>query len=562
MKLPSMNFTNPGSNKQLSFIALGGVGNVTRNMYVYECGDEILLVDCGLGFADETMVGVDLLLPDISYLLQSKKRIVGMLLTHGHEDHIGAVPFILPQLPQFPVYATPLTAAFTNEKLKEFALPQRVETVEFDKPTRRLGSFGATFIRLTHSVPDTANILINTPVGNFYHGSDFKFDLTPADGKKTDFTSIARAGDLGIVALMSDCLGSERPGHTPSEASLTESFEKEVRITKGKVLITTYSSNISRLNQAIEVAQKLNRRICFIGRSLIKSKDVALRLGYMKFRQGMEVPLDQLSKYPDNQLLLFVAGSQGQENSALTRIANGEHREVTLKPDDVVIFSSDPIPGNEVSVNSVIDAIAKKGARAVYTSFNSLFHVSGHGSIEELLLMISLTKPRFLVPIGGQYRHMVAYQKLAMQMGYRKEDTLLLDGKEIVFGNNSARIGKMIPTRNIYVDEVSGGELEHYVLRDRQKLVEGGIMVVMVEIDSETGELIQAPDVLTRGFTIPDHAKFVSKLHTDIKNALGANKGRVTNWAFMRKRIADVSEKKIFQEIRRRPLVLPLVIEA
>lgn len=560
MKLPSMNFTNP-QGKQLSFVSLGGVGNVTRNMYVYECGDEMLIVDCGLGFADETMVGVDLLLPDISYLLQSKKKIVGMLLTHGHEDHIGALPFILPQLPQFPIYATPLTAAFANEKLKEFGLAQRVETVEFEKPTRRLGAFGATFIRITHSVPDTSNILITTPVGNFYHGSDYKFDLTPADGKRTDFVSIAKAGDQGILCLMSDCLGSERPGHTPSELTLSTNFEEELRDTKGKAIITTYSSNISRLNQAIEVAQKLNRRVCFIGRSLIKSKEVAVRLGYMKFRQGLEIPLDQIHKYPDNQLLLLVAGSQGQENSALTRIANGEHREVSLTPNDVVIFSSDPIPGNEVSVNSLIDAIAKKGARAVYTSFNSLFHVSGHGSIDDLLLLVSLTKPKYMVPIGGQYRHMVAYQKLVQQMGYKKEDTFILEGKEVVFSSQNARIGKQIPTRNVYVDEVSGDELEHFILRDRQKLSEGGIMVVMAEIDSETGELMSPPDVLTRGFTIPDHKKFVFKLHNDIRNVVG-KKGRVTNWSFMRKRITDVAEKKIFQEIRRRPLVLPLVIEA
>lgn len=391
-----MNSITPILPDTISFIPLGGIGDVTKNMYLYEYGDEILIVDCGLGFADETMIGVDLLLPDITYLIQTKKKIVGMVLTHGHEDHIGAVPFILPQIPQqFPIFASPLTAAFTNAKLKEFEIGTRVQVVNFDDPNRSIGKFNISFIRITHSVPDTANILITTPVGSFYHGSDFKFDLTPADGNKTDFEAIAQAGAKNILCLLSDCLGSDRPGNTPSEEGLSENFEKELKDVTGKCIITTYSSNISRLNQAIDVASKLNRRICFVGRSLIRAKEIAVQLGYMKIRDGLEVSIDQLKKYPDNQQLLLVAGSQGQENSALSRMANGEHKDVAMSTDDVVIFSSDAIPGNEVLVNSLVDSLARRGVRVINSSSSSLFHVSGHGSMQELLLMISLTKPRF-----------------------------------------------------------------------------------------------------------------------------------------------------------------------
>src|SRR5579871_5907432 len=286
----------------VSFIPLGGVGDVTKNMYLYEYRDQILIVDCGLGFADETMLGVDLLLPDISYLLKTKKKIVGMILTHGHEDHIGATPFILPQLPPIPVYGSPLTAALANEKLKEFRTGRHVQTVSFDKPEIRLGNFSVTFVRITHSVPDTANLFIKTPVGNFYHGSDFKFDLTPYDNKKTDFQKIASFSKQGVMCLMSDALGSERPGITPSEKYITGAFEQAIANAKGKVIITTYSSNVSRLNQAIAAAQKVNRRVCFIGRSLIKVKETAQRLGYMHLEQEQEVELSRLRDYGDHEL--------------------------------------------------------------------------------------------------------------------------------------------------------------------------------------------------------------------------------------------------------------------
>jgi ribonuclease J len=548
----------------LSLIPLGGVETVTKNMYVYEYKDEILIVDCGLGFADETMLGVDLLLPDITYLLNTKKRIVGMLLTHGHEDHIGAVPFVIPQLQEagknFPIFASPLTAAFTNEKLKEFRVDATVQTVKFESPEVRIGQFTARFIRITHSVPDTANIFIKTPVGNIFHASDFKFDLTPADGKKTDFQAIAKTAQEGVLALVCDSLGSERPGHTPSEYPLEERFENAMRQTKGKFIVTTYSSNIARLNQAIAAAERQKRKVCFVGRSLVKAKTIAQKLGYLHMQQGTEVSIEAVKKINDNQLLLIVAGSQGQENSALTRIATGEHKEISLSPEDVVVFSSDTIPGNEISVNVLIDALAKKGVKIYYSDITDEFHVSGHGSSEDLMLMMSLTKSKFIVPISGTYKHMAAYRGLAEKMGYaRKNIGMLEGGLEIVFTRDSMRYGKKYPVKHVYVDEISGEEVESFVLRDRERLAKDGIVIVMAEVAVDNGQIINTPELVARGFS-PNEAGTLQK---DLQKTLQSiiQPGRVTNWVHIRRSFSDAVSKMIFKKLRRRPLVLPVIVE-
>jgi ribonuclease J len=550
------------NNDSINFIPLGGVSDVTKNMYLYEYKDEILIVDCGIGFADETMLGVDLLLPDISYLLETKKKIVGMVLTHGHEDHIGALPFLLPSLPQFPMFATPLTAALANEKLKEFEVGNRVKPVEFGGGQLSIGSFRLSFIRVTHSVPDSSNIFIRTPVGNFYHGSDFKFDLTPADNKKTEFDKIAASGKEGVLCLMSDCLRSEKAGYTPSEQSLGESFEREIGKAKGKVIITTYSSNISRLNQAIKAAEKYGRKVCFIGRSLYKVRDVASELGYMKIGKTTEVSVEQLKNYKDNNLVLIVAGSQGQENSALSRIANGESKEIKMNPSDVVIFSSDPIPGNETSVNNVVDLISKRGARVVYSEVSGEFHVSGHAASNDLMLMMSLVNPKKVLPIGGTYRQMVAYRELARKQGFLDNDILLVeDGQEIIFTRNGSTFGKKVNLKNVYVDQISGEEVEHYVLIDRQKIAKEGVVIVMAEIDSQSGKMIEQPTIIARGFSAQENSLLNKNVTAQLNNAFGSKNERITDWAYVRKTIKEVTEKNIFKAVHKRPLVLPVVVE-
>lgn len=550
-------------NDQISIIPLGGVGNVTKNMYLYEYKDQILIVDCGLGFADETMLGVDLLLPDISYLLKTNKKIMGLLLTHGHEDHIGALPFILPQLPQnFPIFGTPLTAAFANEKLKEFGTKDRVQAVKFEDGEKVLGDFKFTFIRVTHSVPDTSHIFIKTPVGNFYHGSDFKFDPNPHDGKVSDLGKIAEISKQGVLCLLSDCLGSERAGVTPSEAKLTENFEKEILNCRGKFIVTTYSSNIARLNQVIEVSEKVGRKVCFVGRSLIKAKENAKILGYLKLKPGTEIEVDKIKNFRDRDLTLIIAGSQGQESSAMTRISNGEHREVKLNSNDVVIFSADPIPGNEISVYELVDTLAKKDARIIYSAVSSEFHVSGHGSKDELSDLIKLVRPKTLMPIGGNPRHMYAYKNMSLDLGYKPSDVVLLDeGREVIFDKNGAKFGKTVNLKNVYVDEISGGEMESFVLRDRQKLSEGGIVIILSQVSSNDGQMIDNPDIIIRGFVVPNEQKLNVKIVSDLKLALGRNRKRVTNWQYIKKLVGEIVEKRIYKDLRHQPLVLPVVIE-
>jgi len=552
----------PSSQPSISFIPLGGEENVTRNMYLYEYKNQILIIDCGLGFPDETMLGVDLLLPDISYLLEllksGQKKIVGMFLSHGHEDHIGGLPFILPQLPKFPIYASPLTTALSNEKLAEFNLPRSVQQVNFGDKEIKLGDFTVSLIRVTHSIPDSTNIFIKTPVGNLYHGSDYKVDLTPADGKLTEFDKISKASADGVLALISDCLGSHRTGHTPSEQNLGRHFEEEMRNCRGKFIITTYSSNISRFNQVIEAAERVGRKVCFVGRSMIKLKEIGQRIGYLKMKNGTEVPIDALKNFKSNQLVMIVAGSQGQENSALTRIANGEHKDVRLMPDDVIVFSSDIIPGNEIAVNSLLDTISKKGARVAHSDVSGKFHVSGHGSSEEHKLLIALTKPRFIIPISGTYRDMLAYKDSASQMGYKRNDIFLIEnGQEIILSANNARFGKKLTINNVYVDEVSGEELENFVIRDRERLAKEGVVVILAEVKSVDGQLAAKPEVILRGSSLTDTNGVIG----EIEKSLGTRHEKVTNWAHIRKVISDAAGRFLVKKFRTRPLILPVVIE-
>lgn len=561
-----MKFTHTMHNDYLSLLPLGGVGDVTKNMYVYEYQNSILLVDCGLGFADETMLGVDLLLPDISYLLQaikSGKKIVGMLITHGHEDHMGGLPFILPQLPEFPIFATPFSAAMANKKLQEFGSTKKIQEVPFGPGQEiKLGPFAASFIRVTHSVPDTSHIFIKTPIGNFYHGSDYKFDVAPFDKQVSDLDAIKKAGDSGILALLTDCLGAEREGTTPSEENMENHFLEVMQRATGKVVITTYSSHINRLNQILWAAEKAGRRVCFVGRSLIHAIDVAKTMKRIAMPKGMEAQIDDLKFIKPSNLVLLVAGSQGQENSALTRIVGGIHKDVQLLSNDVVIFSSDTIPGNEVLVNSVIDAIAKREIPVFYSGISHDFHVSGHASQDEMVQLLSLTHPKYVIPISGNYRHMVAYKRLAKKHGYQNDNVLLFEnGQEYLFSTRGVRLGKKYPVKTIYVDEISGEEIEDFVLLDRQKLSTEGIVVIMAEVDEETGKLFQDPDIIARGFSAADSNAVRKIVVRSVKNAFQRNPKQLRNSVFVRKLIRDVAEREISQKLRRKPLILPVIVE-
>lgn len=547
------------NNDSVSYIPLGGVGDVTKNMHLYIYRDEILIVDCGMGFADNTMPGVDLLIPDISFLKKTDKKIVGMVLTHGHEDHIGGLPFILPSLPNFPVYGTKLTAAFANEKLKDFGVPQRVLVSDYNKDIK-LGSFTVSLTHVTHSILETSHPVIKTPMGIFYHGSDFKFDFTPVDGTPSDLQRIASFSGQ-VLNLASDCLGSERKGYTPSEKMITKNFEDVISETKGKVFVTTYSSNISRLNQAIEAAQKYGRKVCFIGRSFLKARDIGRELGYMKYPNNIEFQPQDMKKMDPSRVLILCAGSQGQPESGLMRIATDNDRDLRITKQDSVIFSSDPIPGNELNVYHLVDILSKKGAKVFHSDTSDDFHVSGHGSQRDLELLISLTKPQFVLPIGGTYRHMVAYRELARGMGYTDDQIVLPeDGQEIIFTKNKVTYGKKIKLASIYVDQLTGEQVDNFIVLDRQKVAEEGIVVVIAEVDSESGTLLNAPEIITRGFNYPEKDNLSKRLVQSIQAEIKQNPEQNADWTYYRKLIRQKAESLLFKE-KREPLVIPVVLE-
>lgn len=547
---------------------LGGIGNVTKNMYVYEYRIDgklmdLLIVDCGIGFPDEAMYGVDLVIPDVAYLMDKRDKIRGLVLTHGHDDHIGALPYVLPKLPHFPIYGTKLTAAFAELKLREWGIGAKINVVTM-ADTINLGRFKVEPVHVTHSIPDATNLIITTPIGIFYHGSDFKFDLTPLDNQPSELGKIAAAGDKGVLCLLSDSLGSERSGYTLSEKVIEDSLEAEVRHCGGKFIFTTQSSNISRIQQAINVALRHHRKIAFIGRSVDQNTDVSRKLGYLNFPNEALLFDKQLLRYQDNQLFLIVAGSQGQTDSGLARIARGEHKFVKIKESDVVVFSADPIPGNENMVHGLVDTLTQAGARVSYSEIMEDLHVSGHGSQQDLRLMLSLTKPKYVLPIGGTYRHMIAYKKLAQEMGYGKDDVLIPEeGDVIEFSRtNRPRIVDRVESEQIMVDGLGIGDVGDVVLRDRKTLASEGIMVIVIPIEESTGRVTSDPDIISRGFIyMKESGKLVDRVKQEVVRSLQLKKGRITDWHLERRMIEERVSKLLYKETGRRPLVVPVVVE-
>ncbi|KKS84452.1 MAG: Beta-lactamase domain protein [Candidatus Gottesmanbacteria bacterium GW2011_GWA1_43_11] len=547
---------------------LGGIGNVTKNMYVYEYrldGQlvDILLVDCGIGFPDETMYGVDLVIPDASYLLNKKDKIRAFILTHGHDDHIGALPYVLPKLPSFPIYATKLTAGFAEAKIREFGIGSKISVLPFTG-TLTIGPFKITPVHVTHSIPDAANFVIETPIGIFYHGSDFKFDLTPPDNFPSELGKIAAAGEKGVLCLLSDSLGSERSGYTLSERIIEETIESEVRKCGGKLLFATQSSNISRIQQAVNVALQHNRKIAFVGRSMDQNSEVARRLGYLSIPESAIVHDKQILRLPDNLLFIIVAGSQGQTDSALARIARGEHKFVKLRDADTVILSADPIPGNENAVHELVDALTQGGARVSYSEVMEDLHVSGHGSQQDLRLMLSLTKPKFMLPIGGTYRHMVAYQKLAVEMGHDRSSVLIPgEGEVLEFSaTHRPRVVERIETEQIMLDGLGVGDVGAIVLRDRRTLASEGIVVIMVPVEKSINRVRGEPDIVSRGFVyMKDSGAIVAEMKQIVNRHLRLKKGKIFDWHFIRRNIEEEVSRFLFKETGRKPLIVPVVIE-
>lgn len=552
----------PPTPGKLRFTPLGGNGWVTKNMYIYEYGQDILIVDCGMGFPEEHMLGVDFVIPDISYLKDKVDRIRGMIITHGHEDHIGGIPYILNQI-KVPVYGTKLTIGLAKVKLTEHNLIDQVQLNVLDpRDHLKLGVFDIDAFRVSHSVPDAVGYAIRTPAGTTIHTGDFKFDWTPVDNRPTDAGKIVRLTQNGCLALMSDCLRSEKPGYTLSERVIADTFDQSFTQARGKVIVTTFSSNISRIQQAIDASRKHGRKVVISGRSMDQNLLTAKELGYVNLPQDTIIRPDQIGKFRDNQLTFLVSGAQGQEGSAVWRMANDEHRFIKVKPGDRIIFSSDPIPGNQDSVYAVIDKLSQMGAIVEYSDITEDVHVSGHAAQAELLLMMNLTQPKYFVPVSGVYRMLTAYKELAMATGAEEKDIFLLEeGEMLEMDPSSAKTTGKIPVENIMVDGLGVGDVGNVVLRDRQVLAEEGMVIVTVTLDKSNGQLLGVPDVISRGFVYAkENEKILGDISKIVSTTLSSKPGRV-DWQYARTKIVDELEKFIFQETQRRPMILPLIVE-
>lgn len=567
-KQPVYHGTSTSGKDSVRIISLGGAANVTKNMFVYEyCYEgkirDILIVDCGIGFPDPDMYGVDLVIPDVRYLENKKDKIRGLVFTHGHEDHIGGIPYVYHKLGNIPMWGTTLTAAFTNLRLREVHAKTKVQAVDFDK-VLRLGPFTISFIRMTHSVPDTSNLIIGTPIGIFYHGSDYKFDFDPLDGKVSDLSKINDAGKRGVLCLLTDSLGSERPGFTPSEQIVGVTVEKELSFSQGKVLFTTQSSNISRIQRACELAVRNGRSIAFFGRSIDKNVEESIRLGYMRLPREAIVRDRDLKRVPPQKQFLVVAGSQGQVGSALSKIANGVNKFVNLEENDTVIFSADPIPGHENDVNTLIDAIYRTGARVSYSDIMEDLHVSGHGSQADLMLLLSALGPRYVVPIGGTYKHIMQYRRLAQELGYNKKDILIPEAGAILeFGRDQApKTVEHVELENVMVDALGVGDVGDIVLRDRQTIATEGIVVVVVPMEESTGRITSEPEIISRGFVfMKQSGKLIDGAKRIVTNTLRLKKDQRVDWGFVRKNIEQSLAQYLARETGRHPLIVPVVVE-
>ncbi len=550
--------------------SLGGFGDVTQNMFVYEFipnGDQsksqIIIVDCGVGFPEEDAFGVDLQIPDTHYLQDKKDRIMGIFITHGHEDHIGAIRFILPILgTNIPVYAPKLAAAFIEAKLAETNIRASINVYDSAEPIIK-GVFTVDPVRVTHSIPDTFHFAITTPLGVFYHGSDFKFDVFPLDGKPVDYQHIARVGEKNVIALMSDSLGSDHEGFSPSERSIAENFKKEIVSAKGRVFVTSISSNIVRWTQAIDYGKSVGRKIVIVGFSVDRAIGIAKDLGYLTLNDSDIIPIERVKNFPDNKLLFLVAGFAGQPDSALSKMVMGKHR-VKVKSGDKVIFSSpDYIPGTTSNINNMIDILSKMGAEVVYGEKEEL-HVSGHGYQKEHALLIELLQPKFLLPIGGNFRHLKSYQTMAKTLGFAEDQVIFpdYDGTATFYNNGTYDTNYHISLRKVLIDGLGVGDVGATVLRDRKLLAEDGMFSVVMLINRESGALVKDPVILSRGFVfMKENTELMNFLKQEVANKFNESTSTPANMDFIREEVQAHIEDIIYQKTGRQPMVLPLVIE-
>lgn len=551
---------------KLAIIPLGGLGEIGKNMTVIRYGDDIVVLDCGLAFPDDDMLGIDLVIPDITYLLENKDKIRAVVITHGHEDHIGSLSYLLKQI-EVPVYGTQLAMGLAEGRLKENNVTNY--TLIPIKPGDELsfGSITVGFIRVSHSIPDAVGMYFKTPVGTIVHTGDFKIDYTPADGKVMDLFKFAELGDEGVLVLMSDSTNAERPGFTKSERTVAIALDQAFRGAKGRILLATFASNVLRVQQAINAACQYGRKVAIIGRSMINVVNISRELGYLSVPEGTVIDIDDIKNYPDSQILILTTGSQGEPMSALTRLAMNDHRKIQIVPGDTVIISATPIPGNEKSVSKTIDALLRLGAEVVHERSTGI-HVSGHASQEELKLMLTLVRPQYLIPVHGEHRMLITHGKIAQELGMPKENIFIgANGQVFEFEQDIAgvtgRLAGKVTAGKIFVDGLGVGDIGNIVLRDRQLLSQDGVLIVVVTMDKVSGCVVAGPDLVSRGFVyIRESAQLMDEAKQRVRLALDKCEiNHITEWAAIKSGVRNALGKFIYEKTHRRPIILPIIME-
>jgi ribonuclease J len=548
------------SKTKLRIIPLGGHSEVGKNMLVIEYDNDIIVIDAGLMFPEEEMLGIDLVIPDISYLLERREKVRGIVITHGHEDHIGALPYVLPQL-KVPVYCTRLTAGLISVKLRERrALSEADIRVIPPGGSFSLGNFQIEFFPVCHSIPDSVGLIITTPLGTIVHTSDFKLDYTPVGCQPTDLTTLARQGEEGVLLLLSDSTYAELPGYTPSERVVGEAIDRIVSDAKGRVIIATFSSLVSRVQQIMDVAAKHNRKIFVIGHSMSETVRMAQELGYLKPPEGLMARLDELHSTDPEDIIIITTGTQGEPTSALVRMANRDHRQLHVMEGDTVVISATPIPGNEALIDRTINSLFKQGALVLYDKIARV-HVHGHASQEELKLILNLTKPKYFVPIHGEYRHLTLHARLAESVGVAPENIFILeDGDVLELGPQGGKKTEKVSASHVYVDGLSVGDIDSVILRDRKMLSKDGIVMVVIALNRQTGKLVARPDITSRGFVDVDDSKDMIEESRDLVAKVVDHGDRAADWGFVSTKVRDSLSKFYYERTRRRPMILPFMV--
>ena len=549
-------------SQKVQIIPLGGLGEIGKNMTAFRCGNDIIVVDAGLMFPEEDMLGVDLVIPDITYLLENRDKVRGIFLTHGHEDHIGALPYVVKQLP-VPVYGTALTLGICKGRMDENGVSTKCFQVVKPGDVVQKGNFKVEFIRVNHSIPDAVAVSISTPVGRIIHTGDFKIDHTPVDGQVMQFNKFAEFGDEGVLCLLADSTNAEREGFTPSEKLVGQRFDEEFATAKDRIIVATFSSNVHRIQQVIDSAVRVKRHVAVVGRSMENVVRISKELGYLQAPKGVLIDIDEIRKFKPCNVVIVTTGSQGEPMSALTRMSVGDHRKVNIVPGDTIIISATPIPGNEKLVSQTVDNLYKLGANVVYERSSGV-HVSGHASQEEMKLMQNLVRPKFFVPVHGEYRHLMKHARLAQSLGMPKENVVIGEnGSVIEVTEDKIKLTGKVQAGSVRVDGLGTGDIGDIVLRDRRLLSQDGVMIAVVTLDKENCRIVGMPDIVSRGFVyVRDNEELMDEARKKVTEALEncMHDGRMS-WPLVKSTVRDVLGRFLFEKTRRRPMILPIIME-